>query len=1075
MSTFIIRCATFQSSSYPVVFMRLSGPCSRPNCAGSRIIANSQTCRPLSCLGYYCCYYCYCFYYYIEISLILGWACYFRLPTMASQSSKRSSSKRSSSKEGKRKNSVDFEIQNETTNVETNLSNSEANLVSTTGRPSLPFVVAWWKNYRKDDTDKVGCDEEGVYQCIKHNHAPPPDEIEISTSVESCTSPGYHLKISRNTLKQRIFELMKSINATNVHYLEDIEKGRITAEEAENIFSTFSNMERNIAFLSAAFYGRLDLLKVLVENKADMQVSEPTEGFTALHLSAFNDNVECASYLISCGADVNYAPEKYTPLETACFHNSYKVAKLLLDSGAKPNVARSTENKEFSYNSTPLHSAVKANAVECVQLLLSERKASSRNIGEECYSPLHVAAEMGHLQCLKLILESEVDPNIVTPDTKNTALHLAAEGGFNECLLYLLSKGAKPDIRNIKGQIPLHLAARVQSLDCVEILLNVGHCNANSLDCDRRSPLHAGVTKALNSSEITELLISKGANVNHEDIYGYTPLHVAAINENTACVQILINNGANVAKKTKGGNSALGIIMRKVPLALPALYKKLNSSLIVHDPEISSGKEVTMKLDFRIFLQHCQKGEIDFLNTFLDEGQKDILEHPLCQAFLHIKWQKIRKYFIARILFYFIFVLFLTLYVFVAFVICSCEYSDKQNTTSEIVAGLANGILQTLKPNDSVMKISHVVSDKYVENVSSNSSNSVFCGENHVQVRDGLWSVVIFFTVIEALRKAYALTGCTKLKKYFFHLDNIVEWFVLISNFIISCVYIEPQDWQKQLAAFTILFAWVNLLFLIGQTPVLGSYVAMYIKVQKQFGIIFIAYACLLIGFTLSFSVIFYTRENFQNVGIGFVQIITYMIGALDYKSLVFDSQLPQLGLGSHLIFFIFILFVTIIMWNLLVGIAVRDIQGLEQTAGISRLVRQTKLISSIEVSLFNNWLPKYVLAILRHTALISPSGYRVVLQVKPLNHQEKRLPKDILQRAYEIAKAGRHNNRNPSVTSRILSFIGSKQNSSSQLLPESVNIEKLQQGIATNFIAISRLTEEIKELKAILREIKKN
>ncbi|KAJ9592661.1 hypothetical protein L9F63_015676 [Diploptera punctata] len=234
-----------------------------------------------------------------------------------------------------KRDSVEFQIPNESENIEANITGSEINLLSAHGRTSLPFVIGWWKNYRKDENNKVDCDDEGIYECIKFNHAPPPDEIEMSTSVESCTTPGYHLKISRNTLKQRIFELMKSINAANLHYLEDIEKGRMTAEDAKTIFDTFSNMERNIAFLSAAFYGRLDLLKVLVESKADMQVSEPTEGFTPLHLSAFNDNLECASYLITCGADVNFSPEKYSALETACFHNSFRVAKLLLDSGAK--------------------------------------------------------------------------------------------------------------------------------------------------------------------------------------------------------------------------------------------------------------------------------------------------------------------------------------------------------------------------------------------------------------------------------------------------------------------------------------------------------------------------------------------------------------------------------------------------------------------------------------------------------------------------------------------------------------------------------------------------------------------
>lgn len=44
----------------------------------------------------------------------------------------------------------------------------------------------------------------------------------------------------------------------------------------------------------------------------------------------------------------------------------------------------------------------------------------------------------------------------------------------------------------------------------------------------------------------------------------------------------------------------------------------------------------------------------------------EILQHPLASAFLYIKWDKIRKYYIARLLFCFTFILFLTLYVLTA-------------------------------------------------------------------------------------------------------------------------------------------------------------------------------------------------------------------------------------------------------------------------------------------------------------------------------------------------------------------------------------------------------------------------
>ena len=918
--------------------------------------------------------------------------------------------------------------------------NSECTQMSAKSRSSLPTIVAWWRNYHKDAPPKVESDEDGTYQSIKQRHSPPTDEIELSSSTENMESPSYPVKISRHTLKKKILEFMKSTNSGSVHYLEEIENGKMTVENSEQIFSRSSVTERNVTFLWAALNRRVDLLESLYKCGVDIHFSEPTEGFTALHLGAFSDNVDCTMFLIAHGADVNYTSCKYTPLETACFHNSFKVVKLLLDKGAAVNVRRKPQNKEKTYYGTPLHSAVKANAIECVQLLLAEgaqiNPEESRGI-----SPLHIAAEMGYLECMNILLNSGCDPNLTLPDTRNTALHLAADGGFSECISLLLYKGATADARNYKGQTALHFAARAQSVECVEMLLSKGCFNPNSEDNDRRTPLHSAVGRALNSCEITELLIKYEAGVNGGDIFGYTPLHVAALSENTQCVQILIKNGADVSVKTKGGNSALGIIVRKTPLALPTLYRKLDTAILMHDPEVLPSKEVILKLDFRIFLQRCHKGEMTFLKTFIDEGQKEILEHPLCQAFLHIKWEKIRKYYIARLMLYVVLVSCLTGYVFTA-LYHNCKENKDENFP--------------FCQNSSIFPISI---------------------ENRPVGMKIEWYLLTFFTICEAVRKICACVGSSSLKRYLFHIGNIIEWFVLISSILISYLFInENYNWQSHVAAFAVLFAWVNLMLLLGQLPVLGSYIAMYIKIQKEFLKLFLAYACLLLGFTLSFCVIFPAKSNFSNPVHSFIQVIALMIGSVEYSDLILDNKPSEFMLeeSAHIMFLIFMLFVTIIMMNLLVGIAVRDIQGLEKTAGLSKLVRQTKLIHSIELSLLNSWLPKYILKLVRRTALISPSGYRVVLQVKPLNHQEKRLPKDLLKDAYELAKSRKCGANVPSVKPQVLSFTGNEQNSASQLLPgESTQIQNLQTEVEKGNKAIAELKEEIQELKSILTSMK--
>jgi uncharacterized protein len=64
------------------------------------------------------------------------------------------------------------------------------------------------------------------------------------------------------------------------------------------------------------------------------------DGFTALHIAAFVDNVEAARKLLDAGADPDvYATASFarvTPLGTCRFANAGRVKELLLERGADP-------------------------------------------------------------------------------------------------------------------------------------------------------------------------------------------------------------------------------------------------------------------------------------------------------------------------------------------------------------------------------------------------------------------------------------------------------------------------------------------------------------------------------------------------------------------------------------------------------------------------------------------------------------------------------------------------------------------------------------------------------------------
>lgn len=247
----------------------------------------------------------------------------------------------------------------------------------------------------------------------------------------------------------------------------------------------------------------------------------------------------------------------------------------------------------------------------------------------------------------------------------DTALHFAAEFGCTESLEILVERGANVSARNHRSQTALHLAARSHSLECVEVLLRSGRCEANAEDSDGRTPLHLALGRSLLAYDVTEFLISWRADVNKADKYGYTPLHVAALNELSQCVDVLIHHGADLSARTRGGTTALSIILRKTPTSLSVFKRRLDASITLH-PQSTAAGEMELRLDFHPLLQHRREGEIGYLGTFVKEGYKEILEHPLCQSFLHLKWQKIRKYYVGRLFFYLLYVLVLTAWVMTA-------------------------------------------------------------------------------------------------------------------------------------------------------------------------------------------------------------------------------------------------------------------------------------------------------------------------------------------------------------------------------------------------------------------------
>lgn len=155
------------------------------------------------------------------------------------------------------------------------------------------------------------------------------------------------------------------------------------------------------------------------------------------------------------------------------------------------------------------------------------------------------------------------------------------------------------------------------------------------------------------------------------------------------------------------------------------------------------------------------------------------------------------------------------------------------------------------------------------------------------------------------------------------------------------------------------------------------------------------AYICLIIAFALSFCVLFPSYRPF-NMPFTILKTIVMMSGELEFEDIFYNNGVaPKYPVTAHVMFVAFVLLITIILTNLMAGLAVNDIRGLQASAGLDRLSRQAELVSRLESLFFSKVLrrlPRRILHICQRSALLRTSPWHLNFSVKPNDPREKRV-----------------------------------------------------------------------------------
>ncbi|WP_341815970.1 ankyrin repeat domain-containing protein [Wolbachia endosymbiont (group B) of Idaea biselata] len=275
----------------------------------------------------------------------------------------------------------------------------------------------------------------------------------------------------------------------------------------------------------AAWEGQLNDTRSLVKKGADIN-AENIFGRKPIHVAAENNNTNIIEFFLSKGMSIDDV-DRYgrTPLYCASWNGHLGVVKYLVEKGADINA-------QDKGGKTSLDAATDQKHDDVIEYLKQVQ------LDQE----LLIAAQYSNFDEVRDLVNQGASLNVKYSDGM-TVVHSAAYGGNLDIVKYFVANAKNSlEIKDNGGRVPLHYAAYNGKLDVVKYFVDEGKVDVNLRDNDGQVPLHSASWSG--HLDVVEYLISKGADINAKDKDGKTPLDVATDqkhNDVVGCLQQILN------------------------------------------------------------------------------------------------------------------------------------------------------------------------------------------------------------------------------------------------------------------------------------------------------------------------------------------------------------------------------------------------------------------------------------------------------------------------------------------------------------------------------------------------------
>ena len=418
---------------------------------------------------------------------------------------------------------------------------------------------------------------------------------------------------------------------------------------------TLSKSQRLLNGLSPNCQDELDKLVVTVKKYPKVVNSRggPRNG-TILHRCARNNRVDMVQFLLETGAEQRLDIHGNYPLHYACISGNMEIVQILLNSSTKVDI----ETPNFE-GERPVHLAAGCGNLEVVELLL--RLGAKGTGGYRGNTVLHSAAEKCRIEVVEKLLRLGYGVNVEN-DHGETPLHLAARHNSGmKCVKQLIKAGANVSLVTKDGQGPAHFAAEAGSLEVMKYLINIGAPLKTEKNYQSKN-LKRSVSGQNNNNSLLKLVALSGCSKKGTFLLDKI---MAAKNKHDRCTNLadvcnlghgsyiehelseqetdLVVLSQELAENPDHSNSIFNTFLKNNPESLMALFDRC----LIYDEEGKKGaSEANVVFDFFLFKTSGPSGnELDLIEIIFASGRKRLLEHPLFEVFLRMKWLQAKPMF----------------------------------------------------------------------------------------------------------------------------------------------------------------------------------------------------------------------------------------------------------------------------------------------------------------------------------------------------------------------------------------------------------------------------------------------